>query len=129
MTQLAAGLLGNTQSTSASASDSSPHIVTPQPAPSVYPTNRFRFSVEKQSIRGQTYGADLDEIQNRAVQIARNYFPNALIEAHLDAAAFDNNFSTVSRNFFVIISVADSSMPKYEFDETVADIRQAITTL
>lgn len=128
MTQLASGLLGNARSTSPFPSDSSPHLITPQTAPSVYPTNRFRFSLEKSQYRGQTYGVDMDEIQNRAVKLARIYFPNAMIKTHIEAAAFDNHFSTPTRNFFIIIIVADSSMPKDDFDEAVADFRQAIKT-
>lgn len=91
-----------------------------------YPKNRFRFSIEKQSWRGAEFALNPEAIKNKVVDTVRDYFPNAMIEAHTELAAFDNGFSTYHRNFFIIVALSDSSMPKEEFEDTVEYLRQTI---
>jgi len=94
-----------------------------------YPTNRFRFSIEKQSWRSAEFSLNPEAIKTNVVATVRNYFPEAIIEAHTELAAFDNGFSTYHRNFFTIVTLSDSSMPKDEFEETLEYLRQTIKTL
>ena len=94
-----------------------------------YPTNRFRFSIEKQSWRGAEFALNPEAIKNRVVDTVRDYFPEAMIEAHTELAAFDNGFSTYHRNIFIIVTLSDSSMPKDEFEDTLEYLQKTIKTL
>lgn len=88
--------------------------------------NHYRFSVQRQTYRGAVFAENLEQEKTKVVDCVLEFFPTAAVEARIDLAAFDGDYNTYSRTYFIVVTFTDLSMSAEEFNENLRDLRRVL---